>query len=412
LLDSPTTVTVEASEFSSAVHAEGPTDTYTLNYFDTQTNVALAATVSSAPTSAVVLHDNDNIVYDATILTGLINASSDGIGVGGNSLESTVGKVKINNEWTPVLTTESLVYNPGTTADTITVTFKETGSVGWDKGGGEDVLYLTLSGANAGQTQTIMLSSLSGDYIVNGDGTLTEMTTPYAGGPLTSYTIDTPSGWGGIDSVQVTAGFYTTTDHDGNPEINATSIKLGFGFSTEVVTTINHEVTMNFTADLTDGDGDPVSATFSVITEESGTIIGTDNDDAILYHTGNTIDGGSGVDTIILTTGADINFGVLDSSNNPITNIEAIDLSVNGAHQLQNISHQDILDITGGGTTLTILGDTAADTVTVDSSMSYERTSTEVFNGVSYDFDIYSSVSGMDPTVTLRVENIITDAII
>ena len=157
---------------------------------------------------------------------------------------------------------------------------------------------------------------------------------------------------------------------------------------------------------LTGGDGDDTlfgSGGNDVLVSDVGTIGGDSQVDAI--------DGGNETDTLVLAEGSSIDFGVLDSSDNPITGIEAIDLSLNGDHQLHNISHYDILDITGGGKTLTILGDTAADTVSVDSTtMSYEGTSTEVFNGVSYDFDIYTS--SIDPTVTLRVENIITDAII
>lgn len=157
---------------------------------------------------------------------------------------------------------------------------------------------------------------------------------------------------------------------------------------------------------LTGGDGDDTlfgDGGNDVLVSDIGTIGGDSQVDAI--------DGGNETDTLVLSEGSSIDFGVLESLNNPITNIEAIDLSLNGDHQLQNISHYDILDITGGGTTLTILGNTAADTVTVDSTtMSYEGTSTEVFNGVSYDFDIYTS--NIDPTVTLRVENIITADII
>ena len=166
---------------------------------------------------------------------------------------------------------------------------------------------------------------------------------------------------------------------------------------------------------LTGGDGD------DMLTGGDGddTLFGEGGNDVLVSDIGTSggdsqvdaIDGGNETDTLVLSEGSSIDFEVLDSSDNPITNIEAIDLSLNGDHQLHNISHYDILDITGGGKTLTILGDTAADTVSVDgTTMEWTTTSTEVFNGVSYDFDIYTS--SIDPTVTLRVENIITDAII
>lgn len=154
---------------------------------------------------------------------------------------------------------------------------------------------------------------------------------------------------------------------------------------------------------LSGGEGNDILVS-DIHTTSADSIAGDTQTDAI--------DGGEGTDTLVLTEGSSIDFSIVESSNNPVTGIEVIDLSLNGDHQLQNISHQDIIDMTGGGNILTILGDSAADTVSVDgTTMQYDGTSTEVVNGVSYDFDIYSSISGMDPTVTLRIESIITDVV-
>ena len=149
-------------------------------------------------------------------------------------------------------------------------------------------------------------------------------------------------------------------------------------------------------------------------------LMGGDGDDILISDvatiggilTGDTgldsVDGGIGIDTLILTTGSNIDFAVLNSGNNPITNIEIIDLNT-GDHQLQNISLQDVLDITGKNigesATLTIMGDA------VD-SVSLEGTWNPPVPGIGVDigFDIYSHTG--DPTVTLRVENTITDSII
>jgi len=140
-------------------------------------------------------------------------------------------------------------------------------------------------------------------------------------------------------------------------------------------------------------------------------LLGGEGNDTLVYDAQDTvIDGGTGIDTLVLTNGANIDFGVLNSGNNPITNVEVIDLSQNADHDLQNISHQDIVDITGGGNTLTILGD-GADNVTVDhTTMAYDGTSTDMVNGVSYDLNVY--VSNIDPTVTLRIETTVNDALI
>lgn len=185
--------------------------------------------------------------------------------------------------------------------------------------------------------------------------------------------------------------------------------------------TLNHELPIdtNIIATLTSTDGDSVSAITSVSVYGDNDLVGGDGNDLLVgdLHTigstlyGDTVDGGDGSDTLVLVDGGNIDFGVLNTANNSITNIEIIDLSVQGDHNLQNISYQDIVDMTGGGNILTILGDSATDMVSVDSTMSHTGTSTEIINGVTYDFDIYSSVSGIDPTVTLRVENVITDTI-
>jgi len=129
----------------------------------------------------------------------------------------------------------------------------------------------------------------------------------------------------------------------------------------------------------------------------------------------NGIDGGSGIDTLILTTGSSINFNALTSANNPITNIEVIDLSQNGGHSLTNLTVQDVLDMTGGGNTLTILGDSASDIVQLsnaDGTWNHAGTVTEaIHNGTSHTFEIYTD-STVDPTVTLKVEQAISDTIV
>ncbi|MFA6187799.1 MAG: cadherin-like domain-containing protein [Sulfuricurvum sp.] len=200
--------------------------------------------------------------------------------------------------------------------------------------------------------------------------------------------------------------------------------------------TFNHELPSDtsIVTTLTSTDGDTVSAITSVGVYGDNEIVGGDGNDILIGGDGNdvlmsdlhtigdtvygdtqagAIDGGDGTDTLVLTSGSNIDFGVLESDNNPIMGVEVIDLSQNGDHQLQNISHQDVVDMTGGGNILTILGDSATETVSVDlNTMQYDGTSIETINGVDYNFDIYSSISTIDPTVTLRVESIITDVIV
>ena len=85
-------------------------------------------------------------------------------------------------------------------------------------------------------------------------------------------------------------------------------------------------------------------------------LYGEAGDDILIsdFHTTDTgiadgvdivLDGGEGFDTLILEGNNNIDFSKLDSTTNPIKNIEAFDLS-QGTHQLLNLTLQDVLDMT------------------------------------------------------------------
>ena len=75
-----------------------------------------------------------------------------------------------------------------------------------------------------------------------------------------------------------------------------------------------------------------------------------------------------------------------------------------------NISLQDVIDMTDGNNDLYILGD-AGDKVTVDTTTltKQDGSVSEVVNGSEHTFDVY--VNASDPTVTLKIEQTITDTI-
>jgi hypothetical protein len=75
---------------------------------------------------------------------------------------------------------------------------------------------------------------------------------------------------------------------------------------------------------------------------------------------------------------------------------------------LSNISLEDVIQITGGGNTLTILGE-GADTVSVQDTLG-ATWSKSVGTGADAGFDIYTN-SG-DPSVTLRIESVVNDTIV
>jgi hypothetical protein len=293
----PTVITITPTEFQSAVAASGPTATYVLTYADTDTGTTQQAIVTAAPENQTLTLTGaanpagSTTSYTATTVGSSINASSDGIGIGNNVISSSGGNAT-------TLTTESLTYNPDAVAHAVTVFFKESGNVGFGQGGSEDVLYLTIYGTLLGETQTIMLDSRYGDFFVNTDGSLTPITSgTYTGGALLSYTVDTPTGWDGIDKVDVTAGFY-----EGNNGIQGSDIKLAFGFTTTTTTTttVDQEVQLNFTATVTDNDGSTDTTSFMVQTDIDHIFEGTNDAD---YITGTAeadiITGGSGDDILI-----------------------------------------------------------------------------------------------------------------
>lgn len=337
LESSPTVITITPTEFLSAVRASGPTATYVLTYTDTATGTTQRATVTAAPVGQpLVLADATDtggaITYAATTVGTDINASSDGIGIGNNVISS---HVKAGT-----LTTERLTYNPEQVASAVTVFFKDSGNVGFGQSGSEDVLYFTMHGTN-NETQTIMLDSRYGDFLVNQNGSLTAITSgSYTGGALNSYALDTPAGWDGIDNVEVTAGFYTT-----NQGIQTTDVKLSFGFSTETTVTVDQEVQMGFTATLTDYDGSSAVSSFTIQTDADHTFVGTGDADYIVgTSAADTITGGAGDDVMTGGSGADtfvFRLADIGTEANPATDTVK-DFSISDALNLSEV-------LSGGG---------------------------------------------------------------
>ncbi|MDP3587422.1 MAG: pre-peptidase C-terminal domain-containing protein, partial [Sulfuricurvum sp.] len=173
----------------------------------------------------------------------------------------------------------------------------------------------------------------------------------------------------------------------------------------------NDTLTGNINTDLLDGGlGDDYldGGAFS------DTLQGGEGDDMLVFDAADTlIDGGAGIDTMILAVSSNIDFSLLDNSK--ATNIEVIDLGMNGNHSLTNLSYTDVISITDSSNTLTILGDSVNDQVQLTQSDGWTGTGTvmEVVNGNYHTFDVYTSTgsNATDPTVTVKVEQAITDTI-
>ena len=97
----------------------------------------------------------------------------------------------------------------------------------------------------------------------------------------------------------------------------------------------------------------------------SDIIYAQEGNDTIIYDADDAVvDGGSGYDVVRLENGDDIDFSGLNTGNNPMSDIEEIDLltDTNG-NSLTNLSAQDVLDMTDSDNVLYINGD-SGDSVT------------------------------------------------
>ena len=151
-----------------------------------------------------------------------------------------------------------------------------------------------------------------------------------------------------------------------------------------------NDIVENFVISVTDDDGD------SVLNQNLSLTIGIDE---TLVYDGSALDGGAGFDTMTLATDADLDFSGISN----IANIEKIDLSVTGDHQLLNLNAQDVLDMTDADHELFIDGETG-DRVTIDSTLFHKTAAdgsneTMAMNGHVY--DVYTDGSN---SLTLNIE--------
>ncbi len=123
--------------------------------------------------------------------------------------------------------------------------------------------------------------------------------------------------------------------------------------------------------------------------------IATAGDDTLLYS-GKPLDGLAGVDTVIMRFNEGIDFG----TDPAIRNVEIFDLrgETSGSNTLDNLSIQDVIDITDSNNTLTIFGD-ANDSVNIIDDGHWIHT-TETSGGI--DFDVYTHAIQTD--VILRIQ--------
>ncbi|MEI7429507.1 MAG: hypothetical protein WCL27_03555 [Betaproteobacteria bacterium] len=150
----------------------------------------------------------------------------------------------------------------------------------------------------------------------------------------------------------------------------------------------------------TDSPGGNVSpVTTGTLNLNISNVAATAGDDTLLYD-GGALNGLTGVDTINLRLGENLDFAL--SPLKP-SNIERIDLMPSGQnHSLNHLMLQDVLDMTGSGKTLTILGDSGDSVGLKDGSGTNHWVNSGVESSGGHSFDVY--INSYDAAVKVLIE--------
>ena len=157
---------------------------------------------------------------------------------------------------------------------------------------------------------------------------------------------------------------------------------------------------------LDNGSAVPSSTVSGSFSLNMAAINPTSGNDTLLYDRDADLDGTrsynalAGDDTLVLRQGESIDFAA-DRASQSISNIETIDLTVNGDHALVNITWQDVLAMTDSRHELYILG-SGGDTLQLDATNGWQ---TPVISG---SYNLYTN--SHDPTVKLYVDPTITQS--
>ena len=163
---------------------------------------------------------------------------------------------------------------------------------------------------------------------------------------------------------------------------------------------------LTITAQTMDSPGGDLSAVVTAnLHLDINPVVATTGDDRLLYD-GGALNGLTGVDTIEFRLGENLDF-----SASPVkpTNIERFDLMPAGQnHSLGHLSVQDVLDMTGSGKSLTVLGDNG-DSVSLKNTVggTWSAGASQTVDG--HHFDVY--LNTQDPAVRVLIEQQINKSI-
>ena len=201
---------------------------------------------------------------------------------------------------------------------------------------------------------------------------------------------------------------YTITDEDGMTSTTTLSINITDPDTTSITGSVTDTVLTGDSdsniiignnsdgAELYGGDGNDILIGMEGAADS---LYGGEGNDILVYDASDVVvDGGNGSDVLIFNTDTTLDFGTLNSSTNPITNIETLDLT-DASVVLENLSGSDVLDITGNSaTTLKILGD-SDDTVNLDGWAANGQTNQD---GITY--NVYTDTSGTSTQIWVQAD--------
>ncbi len=209
------------------------------------------------------------------------------------------------------------------------------------------------------------------------------------------------------------AGFYYSDGTDVNADViydigsdtyTISNLNTSTGQELAILQSSDHSGTITVSAHTVDGisvspESAPLTFDLDIIPVDPST-----GDDTLLYNGVDTLDALDGNDTVLLKYAADLDS--LDFSN--LSNIEAIDLTANGDHDLSGLSLDDVFTMTDTNNVLAILGDADDNVATVDTTGWTKDT--EIDNGTSTSY-VYTSNTTAD-SITLTVDGTVDSTVL
>jgi hypothetical protein len=208
--------------------------------------------------------------------------------------------------------------------------------------------------------------------------------------------IDFGADGGHIESI--TIGANTATYDENNPlqTISGDHGDFEINFDTgayRYIPTDTVDATETIEASVVDKDGDALDAILVNVNVEHAVVHTFDNSAAL--------DAGDGFDIVVLDSGLNLDFN--DANLESIANIEKINLTENGDHTINNLSLDDVLNMTDTDNELIIEGSLTDNVDTVNKD-GWTKDTTHVDSNTSDGLNEYVYDNGAGDSITLKVD--------